>query len=63
MKTKLIQAAIWVIVLLAGITGIVFLFGFFLALLIGIIGAGFILLAAGGIISIAERLSEKGKGK
>ncbi|MBE0477591.1 hypothetical protein IBX65_00520 [Candidatus Aerophobetes bacterium] len=63
MKTKLIQAAIWVIVLLAGITGIVFLFGFFLALLAGIIGAGFILLAAGGIISIAERLSEKGKGK
>jgi len=48
---------------LAGIAGTVLLFGFFLNLLAGIIGIGFILLIASAVISVAERLSGRTKEK
>jgi len=37
----------------------VLLFGFFVTLLAGIIGVGFILFLVAGIISVIERLKEK----
>ena len=60
---KMVQAAIWVTIFFVGTVGIALLFGFFLTFLAGIIGAGFIVLAVGAIISIVERLSEKLKGR
>lgn len=59
---KLAQILIALLVLIVGMTGLILFFGFFLALLAGIVGAGFILLVVGGIISVVEKISET-KGK
>lgn len=59
---KIAQLGTWILLLGAGIVGSIVLFGLFVSLLAGIIGAGFILLFLGGIISIIERVLEKIKG-